>query len=116
MNKPDVERLKKIVRIWDAAEAQLKARGITRESLLEDEFSQWALTTPLYNIGEQVYKLSTEFKAQHPELPWNVVSGMRHRLVHDYDGINWTIISEVIFGDMPGFVDQIKAICKEVES
>lgn len=116
MNKPDVERLKRIVRIWDAAEAQIKERGITCESLLEDEFSQWALTTPLYNIGEQVFKLSTDFKAQYSELPWNVVAGMRHRLVHDYEGINWTIITEVIFDDMPGFVDQIRAICKEAES
>ena len=51
-------------------------------------YSQWAVTTPLYNIGEQVYKISEETKAQHPEIIWNVVSGLRHRLVHDYDGIN----------------------------
>ena len=44
-------------------------RGITPELLLEDEFSQWAVTTPLYNIGEQVYQLSPEFKASYPEQP-----------------------------------------------
>ena len=62
MSKSDLERLKKIVRTWEAADAQIASRGITREKLLEDEFSQWALTTPLYNIGEQVYKLSPELK------------------------------------------------------
>ena len=116
MSKSDVERLKKIIHTWDAAEAQILSRGITREMLLEDEFSQWALTTPLYNIGEQVYKLSSEMKASYPDLPWNIVAGMRHRLVHDYEGINWSIIVEVIFDEMPGFVEKIKQICMEIES
>lgn len=54
MKKSDVERLKKIVRTWDALSRELEAREITRELLMEDEFAQWAVTTPLYNIGEQV--------------------------------------------------------------
>ena len=112
MSKPDLERLKKIVRTWEAAEAQIAARDITREKLLEDEFSQWALTTPLYNIGEQVYKLSPELKVSYPDLPWSIVSGLRHRLVHDYEGINWSIIVEVIFDEMPGFVESIRKICQ----
>ncbi len=112
MSKSDLERLKKIVRTWESADAQIISRDITREKLLEDEFSQWALTTPLYNIGEQVYKLSPELKASYPELPWSVVSGLRHRLVHDYAGINWSIIVEVIFDEMPDFVAQVKKICQ----
>lgn len=67
---------------------QISLRGLTREVLLTDEFSQWAITTPLYNIGEQVYQLTPELKAKYPQQPWNAVAGLRHRLVHDYDGIN----------------------------
>lgn len=77
---------------------------------MTDAFSQWAVTTPLYNIGEQVYKISDETKKQHPEIIWNVVSGLRHRLVHDYDGINWSIIVEVIFDEMDDFVKSIENI------
>lgn len=98
---------------WSALQAQLCARAITKESLLEDEFSQWAVTTPLYNIGEQVYRLSPELKAQYPQIPWNVVSGLRHRLVHDYAGINWSIIVHVIFDEMQDFIDAIQAIPTE---
>ena len=110
MRKSDQERLKKIVATWDTLKAQMEQRGITPELLLEDEFSQWAVTTPLYNIGEQVYQLSSEFKADHPEQPWNVVAGLRHRLVHDYDGINWSIIVEVLFEDMEPFVQAVREI------
>ena len=78
--------------------------------LLTDEFSQWAVTTPLYNIGEQVYKLSSEFKFEHPEIIWNIVSGLRHRLVHDYDGVNRSVIVEVVFGEMDQFIDSVKKL------
>ena len=77
---------------------------------MKDEFLQWAVTTPLYNIGEQVYKISDELKSDYPDIPWTVVSGLRHRLVHDYEGINWSIIVEVIFDEMDDFIVSIKKI------
>lgn len=54
MKKTDLERLRKIVTTWDSLSAQMAQRNITREVLMTDEFAQWAVTTPLYNIGEQV--------------------------------------------------------------
>ena len=107
MKISDRERLKKIVKTWNALQEQMSSRNITRELLLNDEFSQWAVTTPLYNIGEQVYMLSADFKKAHSDIPWSVVSGLRHRLVHDYEGINWSIIVEVIFDEMDDFIHQI---------
>ena len=110
MKKSDKERLKKIISTWNDLKAQMEKRGITPALLMEDEFSQWAVTTPLYNIGEQVYQLSSEFKASYPEQPWNMVAGLRHRLVHNYDGINWSIIVEVLFEDMDPFVSAVEDI------
>lgn len=43
MKQSDTERIKKIVSTWDALQQQLNARAITREQLLTDEFSQWAV-------------------------------------------------------------------------
>ncbi len=113
MKKTDTERLKKIVSLWSALSGEITQHGITREMLLMDQFSQWAVTTPIYNIGEQVYQLSPEFKKKHANIPWSVVSGLRHRLVHDYDGINWSLIADVIFDDMAPFVEQVKGILAE---
>ena len=110
MKKSDIERIRKIISIWEALQKQIVEHSITRESLLIDEFSQWAVTTPLYNIGEQVYNINPEFKKLYPEIPWNVVSGLRHRLVHGYEGINWSIIVEVIFDEMDEFVESIKKL------
>jgi uncharacterized protein with HEPN domain len=36
--------------------------------------------------------------------------GLRHRLVHDYEGINWSIIVEVVFDEMDDFVNSIEKL------
>lgn len=114
MKKTDKDRLLKIVSVWDELNAQIKQRSITKEQLLKDDFLQWAVTTPLYNIGEQVYNLSDELKLRYPDVIWSKVSGLRHRLVHDYDGINWTMIADIIFDEMDSFVERVKRILNEI--
>lgn len=43
-----------------------------------------------------------------------MVAGLRHRLVHDYEGINWSIISEVVFEDMEPFVQAVIKILDDM--
>ena len=68
------------------------------------------MTTPLYNIGEHSYNISDEFKQQHNDIEWNMIAGLRHRLVHDYDGTNWNIIVDVVFDEIPILIEKIKEI------
>ena len=42
-----------------------------------------------------------------------MIAGLRHRLVHDYDGTNWNIIVEVIFEELPVFIRQVEALARE---
>lgn len=114
MKTSDSDRLYKIVTTWDDLKKQIEANGITRDRLLNSQFFQWAVTTPLYNIGEHVYYLSPELKARYPDVPWSLVAGLRHRLVHDYEGINWSIIVEVIFENMEPFVSRVSEILSEI--
>lgn len=114
MKKSDKERLKKVVQIWTRLTSQIKEQNITREAILNNEFVQWAINTPLYNIGEQVYQMTDEFKKAHPELPWSRVSGLRHRLVHEYEETNWNKIAEIIFEDMPEFIKSVEQLLNEM--
>ena len=70
------------------------------------------MTTPLYYIGEHVYYISDNFKANYPQIQWGMIAGLRHRLVHDYDGTNWEIICDVVYDEIPDLIEEIGKITK----
>ena len=39
-----------------------------------------------------------------------MISGLRHRLVHDYEGTNWQMIVEVVFEDLPALLVQLEKL------
>ena len=39
-----------------------------------------------------------------------MISGLRHRLVHDYEGTNWQMIVEVEFEDIPALLVQLEKL------
>ena len=52
-------------------------------------------------IGEAVYMLTTEFRASHPEVDWDVIEGMRHVLVLGYFKIRPKQLWNTILNDIP---------------
>ncbi|MCM1577370.1 MAG: DUF86 domain-containing protein [Ruminococcus sp.] len=114
MKKSDGERLKKIVLDWENLQSAIEQYGITKEMLLNNRFIQWAVTTPLYNIGEQVYQLSNTFKESHPEQPWQKIAALRHRIVHDYESVNWEMLTEIIYVHMPKFIEAVRELIEEM--
>ena len=108
MKYSDKQRIDKIWTTTGKLLDYLKRESIQREQVLTDETIRWTITTPLYNIGEHVYNLSDDFKDRHPEIPWAKISGLRHRLVHDYENTNWSIICSVLFDILPGFYEVIQ--------
>ncbi len=110
MKYSDLQRIQKICEYTEKLLKYIEENSITKDRILEDYSLQWLITTPLYNVGEQVYALSEEYKTQNNNIPWSMVSGLRHRLVHDYDGTNWNIIADVVFEELPILLEQLKKL------
>ena len=68
------------------------------------------MTTPLYNIGEHAGAFSDGYKKSHHEIEWRIITGLRHRLVHDYEGINWNMIADVVYDELPVFIQQLEKL------
>ena len=112
MKYSDEQRLQKILENTEKLLNYISEHDIKKENLLNDYALQWLVTTPLYNIGEHVYNLSDDYKNSHSGIQWFMIAGLRHRLVHDYDGTNWNIIAEVVFEELPILAEQIKKLLK----
>lgn len=110
MKYTDMQRVGKIRITTKKLLDYLSEERITPEMILEQEPLRWTITTPLYNIGEQAYQLSDDFRKRYPQIPWAKIAGLRHRLVHDYENTNWTLICSVLFDVLPVFLKQLETM------
>lgn len=110
MKYTDDQRVEKIRETTEKLLTYLNNNAISQEDILSQEPLRWAITTPLYNIGEHAYQISDDFKEQYPDIPWTKIAGLRHRLVHDYENTNWTLICSILFDVLPAFQKQIELI------
>ena len=110
MKYTDQQRIEKMIEVTDKLLDYLSVNHITPEAILSQEPLRWTITTPLYNIGEHAYFLSEDYKKDHEEIPWSKISGLRHRLVHDYDDTYWSLICTILFDVLPGFCQDLKKL------
>jgi uncharacterized protein with HEPN domain len=64
-------------------------QGMSRRDFDADPKTKDAVVLQIGNIGEAASKVSSPFKAQHPALPWPQMIGMRHRVFHGYEVLDW---------------------------
>lgn len=75
--------------ILDAARIiQQHLSGMTREQFLADQRTQDAVIRRFEIIGEAARHLSPATLQALPDIPWNLMVGMRNLLIHDYDDVD----------------------------
>ena len=63
--------------------------------------AQDAILRQLTVVGEAAYKVSRGIRARHPEVLWAQIAGLRHRVVHDYFGIDLDAIWHFATVELP---------------
>ena len=115
MKYSDQQRVRKIYDNAVKLHEYIRDNQVQKEDLLQEIALQWLVTTPLYNIGEHASNLSKDYKASYSDILWGMIAGVRHRLVHDYDGTNWNIIADVVFDELPVLINQLKELLDREE-
>lgn len=67
------------------ARVQEYTAGLTEETFITNQMASDAVIRNFLIIGEAVRHIPLDFQAQHPEIPWALMQGMRNVLVHDYE-------------------------------
>jgi uncharacterized protein with HEPN domain len=81
--------------------------NMTFEAFAKDEKTQYAVIRAIEVVGEASKKIPTEIKNQSSEIPWKNISGMRDMLIHDYFGVNISVVWETANKDFPELIDKI---------
>ncbi len=69
---------------------------------------QNALIRELEILGEAAGKLSADFVNSHPEVPWKEITGLRHKLIHDYFEVDLDIVWRTATVNVPEIADFIR--------
>ena len=88
--------------------------NISEENFMFDETLQRAFVRSLEVIGEATKKIPKEIKENYPDVLWNELAGLRNRLVHDYFGIDYSIVWDIIKNEIPILIVQINNILKAI--
>ena len=66
--------------------------GKSKERFIESTTYQNAVSMCILQIGELVNRLSDDFKAEHSNIPWHKIRGMRNFVAHEYGSIDFDIV------------------------
>jgi len=76
-------------------------KGISFEEFSNDQKTVDAVARNLEIMGEAANRLPDEFKEDHSDVEWYKIVGLRHRIVHEYFGVDLQIIWQILRKDLP---------------
>jgi uncharacterized protein with HEPN domain len=105
LNERDASRLRDMLE--NARLAQHFMRGKSRDDLHSDTMLSYAVVRALEVIGEAANRVTAEIQAALPDIEWSNIIGMRNRMVHGYDKVNYDIVWTVVEDKLPPLIEQL---------
>ena len=97
--------------IWEATgKVSRFTKGMTADRFARDQKTTDAVVRNLEIIGEAASRLPASFKGEHAEIEWAKIVGLRHRIVHEYFGVDLQIVWHIIREDLPLLTEALKKL------
>lgn len=109
----DRQRLLHILEAID--EIQTYTVNTDIKSFLSNSMMRFACIKQIEIIGEAANTITPETKAIFTDLEWKQIIGMRHILVHEYFGVDFDLIWQVIINDLPTLKEKILNVIKTIQ-
>jgi uncharacterized protein with HEPN domain len=98
----------------DILESALKIKrysnGLDYVAFINDDKTIDAVVRNFEIIGEAANRLSVDFRTSNPQIAWDRMRGFRNRIVHDYFGIDYEIVWDIIENDLELLIEQIETL------
>lgn len=85
-------------------------KNVSKNDFMKNELLMDAVVRNLEIIGEASSKLTASFMKKHKEIEWRKIIGMRNRIIHAYDTVNFEIVWDVVQEDLPALKGKLEKI------
>jgi len=85
-------------------------KGMSFEQFIENDLVVDAVIRNFEIIGEAASRMPELFKENHAHIPWVRLRGFRNRLVHEYFGIDYGIVWDIIEYELLELIGQLERI------
>ncbi len=75
--------------------------GTSRAAFLGDETLKRAFVRSLEIIGEAVKQIPDDFRDRYPQVEWRKMAGTRDKLIHDYLGVDYELVWDIVQSKIP---------------
>jgi uncharacterized protein with HEPN domain len=100
----------------DAAQAAIRVLADhTAEEIESTEVLALALPHAVEIVGEAASRVSRPFCEAHPEIAWSAVTGMRHRIVHDYFAVDYQRLCDTVLNELPPLIAQLERLLDDAD-
>jgi uncharacterized protein with HEPN domain len=79
----------------------------------EDTKTERAIERCLEIIGEAASKLPKDFQKQFNQVEWELIIGMRHKIIHDYFDVDMNVVRTTVEEDLPILKEKILEILND---
>ena len=99
--------------ILDAIQKIESYVSVGHETFMSTSHWQDAVIRQLEIIGEATKRLSPDVRSQYSHIPWKRIAGLRDVLIHDYLGVDISLVWQITQTYLPELKRQLDAILAE---
>ena len=91
---------------------KVSASATTLDAFLRDEVLKRAFARSLEIVGEASKKLTPDFRDAHPSVEWRLMAGTRAKLIHDYFGVDYGLVWDIVVNELPGLEKELRGLLR----
>lgn len=90
-------------------------KDLSYKKFIQDDKTVFAVVRALEIIGEAVKSIPNNLRKKYPEIPWKDMAGMRDKVIHEYFGVELSLVWKTVKEEMPPLKPLFEKMLREME-